>query len=120
MAQDDRRHGRTNEPWRDLPGDPWLRPGTLRLERNGALVALLVSDTGNPPPPGGGKWVHHWLMDPKEPFPIDVAAGGPCEIMHHSNQTGTRAEVMGDQLGLFGLFPGGPPIVRSIASTQLP
>jgi len=97
MSEERTPNRRPEEPWRDLPGDPWLRPGTLRVEREGrkgksVLVAIVVSDPGNPGP-GTGPWLQHWMMQVSEDMPLDVKLGGELEIRWNSSNTGTAAQL---------------------------
>ena len=91
---------RPEEPWSDLPGDPWLRPGTLRVEREGRkgkslLVAIVVTDPGNPGP-GIGPWLQHWVMLDTEVMPLDLKLGGELETRWLSSNTGTAAQLQLD------------------------
>lgn len=113
--------GAPRDPWKDLPDDPWLRPGTIRVEREtslgkGELVAIIMSDPADPGDPMG-PWTRHWLMKRTEPFPLNLVQGGELELRWIGSGTGDAATLGAS--GYVNEFPPGEPLSVRTLETQL-
>jgi len=109
------------DPWKDLPDDPWLRPGTIRVEREtsvgkGELVAIVMSDPADPGAPTG-PWTRHWLMRKSEPFPLNVVLGGELELRWIGSATGDAGTLQGS--AYVSEFPAGEPLVVNTLETTI-
>lgn len=99
MSEERDRERVGEEPWRDLPSDPWVKAGTIRVHRintlgDSILVAVVVSDPASPMPGNPTPtWVHHWRMLAGEPIPLHPVQGGELTFRWISSDTGDAASV---------------------------
>lgn len=109
---------RPDEPWRRLPADPWLRPGTLRVELNGALIAIVMCDLGTVGSPNG-PWMHHWLMDAATPWPIELGTDGDRLSFVRLNATSGDPGMLQGDPKLTGMFPADANLIVRTVTTHV-
>ncbi len=86
---------------------PWLRPGVVRVMRDGTVIAYAAPQPGNP-----AQW--NWIVNGDENFPIDVAINGQV-CFEYLNATSKTLDQLCTMYGSVLSAPKRHTVVSSIA-----